>query len=320
MNQTSRACRLSLAGGVLLLIALGAAACSPGADSSTTSDSAAGTGIDRSSSGSAPTDPVAAASADLSAPAEGPRAPVAPGARVVAAERAVISTGNVSLRSDDVRGTLVAVQQVVDRVRGQVTERSAETEDDGTLRSARLVLRVPSASFGETMADLEEPADGVELVGSDSSGQDVTTEVIDLDVRVQVQQRSIDRIALLLDRAESIEDVVAVEAQLAQREADLGSLVQQQTYLADQTSLSTITLSVQRPTTPLEPDEEASGFRAGLSSGWDALSGVATGLLTVLGALVPWLAAVLVLAVPGVPLARRLRRRRGATPEASPTT
>ena len=54
------------------------------------------------------------------------------------------------------------------------------------------------------------------------------------------------------------------------------------------------------------------GFAAGLAGGWDALKTFLVGLSTVAGALLPWLVLVLVLAIPGWPLVRRLRRR--ATP------
>ena len=52
---------------------------------------------------------------------------------------------------------------------------------------------------------------------------------------------------------------------------------------------------------------------AGLAGGWDALHGFLIGAATVAGALLPWLVLALVLAIPGWPLVRRLRRRE-ATP------
>lgn len=250
-------------------------------------------------------------------------APPAPGAPVAAIQRAIISTGTVDLETDDVAATLADVQRVTDRVGGQVTERSAETDDRGGgggggggggaddpgLVRARVVLRVPAERFGQVMADLEATAG---LLGSDTTSQDVTTQLVDTDARVEVARRSIDRVAVLLDRAESISDVVAVEAQLARREADLASLLQQQTYLGDQSSLSTITVSLERSRSASrpEPREQAdAGFLAGLSTGWDALSGATVVALTVLGAVLPWLVLALLAGLPGAALARSLRRR-----------
>jgi hypothetical protein len=60
-----------------------------------------------------------------------------------------------------------------------------------------------------------------------------------------------------------------------------------------------------------KPDDHT-GFLAGLSGGWKALRSFLVGLSTVAGALLPWLVLALVLAVPGWPLVRRLRRRQAA--------
>lgn len=60
---------------------------------------------------------------------------------------------------------------------------------------------------------------------------------------------------------------MAIEAQLNRRQADLGSLKQQQAWLQSQTSMSTITVNLQltpekKATTK---DKDESGFLAGLS-------------------------------------------------------
>ena len=175
-----------------------------------------------------------------------------------------------------------------------------------------MVLRIPTADFDDAMSELEQVAD---LASSKRQTADVTTEVLDIDVRVEAQQRSIDRIQVLFDNATSIKDVVSVESELSRRQADLASLQAQQRYLADQTSMSTITLAVERTpkaTKPKPKDTDEAGFLAGLSDGWGALKTFLVGSSTVAGALLPWLVLMLVLAIPGWPLFRRLRRREPA--------
>jgi hypothetical protein len=175
-----------------------------------------------------------------------------------------------------------------------------------------MVLRIPTADFDDAMTELEKVAT---LVSSKRQSADVTTQVLDTDVRVEAQQRSIDRIQVLFDHATSIKDVVSIEGELSRRQADLASLEAQQRYLADQTSLSTITLAVERTPDKAKPKPEqhdAAGFLSGLSGGWGALKTFLVGASTVAGALLPWLLLALVLAVPGWPLLRRLRRREPA--------
>lgn len=218
----------------------------------------------------------------------------------------IVSTGSVSLSTRDVAATRAAVQHVADTYAGQVTDEETATSDDKRLGYARMVLRVPAGSFTRAVADLEQVAD---LVDSSTTSEDVSTRVIDTDERVKAARASLDRIRTLLSRAERIGDVMAIESQLASREADLNSLLRQQAHLADQTTLATISVSIDRASTaPAHRAAGASGFRAGLDSGWRALRGFATGAATVLGALVPWTPVILLAGVPLWLVRRRARR------------
>jgi len=201
------------------------------------------------------------------------------------------------------------VRKVVDEYAGTVSEDDTESDTDGKALRSRMVLRILTADFDDAMGELEKVAT---LVSSKRKSEDVTTQVLDLDARVEAQRRSIDRIQVLFDHATSIKDVVSIESQLSQRQADLESLEAQQRYLADQTSMSTITLSVERTSKskpPAKPDRDEAGFIAGLSGGWDAMKTFLVGAATVAGALLPWLVLALVLAIPGWPVLRRVRRR-----------
>ncbi len=222
-------------------------------------------------------------------------------------ERALISQGNVQLRSDDVADARFKVQNIVDALAGEISQEETATDDEGEVRTSRLVLRIPSSEYATAMSQLEEAA---ELVVSSSNVEDVTTKVIDNAIRLRIQRRSIERIELLLDRAQSIRDIVSIEAQLSRRQADLGSLERQQEYLADQTSMATIIVSLERtkaPATDKEKDER--GFVAGLDKGWTEFKEAAVAIATGTGAALPFLILLLVVAVPTWILLRRLGRR-----------
>ncbi len=75
-----------------------------------------------------------------------------------------------------------------------------------------------------------------------------------------------------------------------QRQAELQSLKAQQAYLADQTSLATITVHLSTPEKYVPPPDalQDAGFLTGLKAGWDALSDVVVVALTVVGAVLPF--------------------------------
>ncbi len=290
-------------------------ACSGGSgDSATSADALAGGG----SADEAPADMGDAARAPSQA--EGGDAGAGKDGSVANAvdlveQQAVIKNGAVSLRSDDVGKTRFDVQSLVDEHAGQVSEDKTETDKTGDALRSRMVVRVPSEDFDDVMSELAGLA---QLASTSSSAEDVTTQLIDVDAQIAVQQRSVDRVRQLLARAASIRDIMAIESELANRQAQLDSLTQQQAYLKDQTSMATIRVNIERKPSAavLKKEEKKTGFLAGLGAGWDGLRATVVAALTVVGALLPFAVLALLVGVPVWLLVRRMRR----TPTSSPAT
>jgi hypothetical protein len=312
MTRTLRILRVHRApaavAALCLTAALGLAACSSGSsDTSATSDAGAGgsssslaDGLDGPAADNAP----AATARDVATAGEDPRAQ----------RRAIIAHGEVMLRSPDVAGTRADVRRLVDRYDGEVTSEQTDSDENGEAVTARLVLRVPSTDFGRAMESLRHVA---ELAYASADAKDVTTKVIDTRVRLRAQRRSVARVEQLLDRAQDLRDIVLIESELSRRQASLDSLEQQSAYLADQTSMATISVEVDRQEKETAPrDEDHTGFLTGLAAGWHGLTAVAVGLATALGAALPFLVVLAVLLLAAWPFLRVLRRRR--TPPGTP--
>jgi hypothetical protein len=216
--------------------------------------------------------------------------------------RAVISTGQVTLHAKDIARTRSEVVRLVTSWGGSVADEQSTSDNHGRLADSTFTLRVPSDRFDEAMDAFGKLG---EVEQRSQKSQDVTTKVIDNDARVRAGERSIQQIEALLSRAEKLGDIIAIENDLARRQADLDSLKSQQAWLRDQTSLSTITVYLSRPVVHTTT-HEAKGFLAGLENGWDALGGTTVVALTALGALLPFAVLLLVL---GVPLWLVVRRR-----------
>ena len=219
--------------------------------------------------------------------------------------RAIVSTGQLTLHSKDIARARGSVFTLVAGWGGTVADEQTGSDSHGRLSDSTMTLRVPTPRFDVAM-------DALAKVGSveqqNRSSEDVTTKVIDNQARVRAAERSIRSIENLLGRATRLSDIIAIESDLARRQADLDSLKQQEAWLSDQTSLSTITLNLSRPMPPVAKKKvEARGFLAGLDSGWSALQGATLVGLTLVGALFPF---ALLAALVGVPLWLVVRRRR----------
>jgi hypothetical protein len=153
---------------------------------------------------------------------------------------------------------------------------------------ASLELRVPADKFSGVVDQLAglgtEEQRGI-------STDDVTEETLDLDARIATQQARVASGRRLLGQAKSLNDLVMLEGEVAKREADLASLTAKKRRLDDLTALSTITAVLLDPEAVARTDDPA-GFLGGLAGGWKALLASLGVLLTVLGALLPWLIAI----------------------------
>ena len=171
------------------------------------------------------------------------------------------------------------------------------------------MLKVPADSLDRVIDDIAAIG---HVTARTSQVTDHTDEVVDLDARVASQQASVARVRALLAQATSIGDVVAIESELARREADLDSLTNRLAALRDQVALSTLTVDLRSPSAlPVEDDERAAGFADGLAAGWSGLVALGTATAAVIGFLLPFLPVIAVLVGLGWAARRMVRARRG---------
>lgn len=223
-------------------------------------------------------------------------------------ERSIIYTGSIHLTVGDVDQVASRVVEVATGAGGYVG--GDQRSGTGDTSEAELRLRIPAARFS---AVLDEIARLGKANQRDVKTEDVTEETIDLAARIATQRARVASGRKLLARAENLNELITLEGEVAKREADLAALEAKQRRLADLTALSTLTVNLARQ----EPEpEDQTGFLAGWHGGLDALFGTLVVLVTVLGALLPWL---LVFGVPLFLLRRWIRRRRAARPARTPS-
>ncbi len=223
-------------------------------------------------------------------------------------QRSIIYTGSLQVKVDDVAAAAREAAATATRVGGFVGGDQRRSSDADAV--AELQLRVPADRFYAVVEELT--ALGVQQ-RREINTQDVTEETIDLDARITSQRARVESARRLLDRATSISDLVTLENELGRREADLASLEAKKRRLADLSALSTITVTLAGPDVSTAEEENEIGFLVGLRGGWQVFLTSMTVLLTVLGAVLPWL---LVLGVPlGALWWLSRRRRRNRTPE-----
>lgn len=296
-------------------VGLGAAACSDDVDDSAGADGTF-------SSVEAPADvaaPQRASESDAAgsaarpgvAPPEPGKASPAPFQAVNVADRKVVRTASMSVEVDDLQRAAAAVRAMAGTAGGFVGYESSG--DD----FAQLTLRVAADRFDRTLDDVAALG---KVERRDLNTEDVTGQTVDLTARINSQRASVARVQALLDRATTIGEIVQVESELTSRQAELESMEQQAAALGDQVALATV--NVELFTTGQEPskteDDDESGFTGGLSDGWDAFGDLTKGVLTVVGAVLPFAGAAAVIAA--IVLVGIRSRRRSTPAPAGPTS
>ena len=241
------------------------------------------------------------------------RAAAAPGKADAAAQVRLVDLGDRIVRTATVdlevgRGRLGEVvnraTDVVTRSRGIYVGSSTSVPGRGPA-SGEVTFRVPVDRFEAVLRELKGLGS---YRGERSSTQDVTTEYVDLRGQLAAW-RAQERVYLrLLSRARSVGDVIAVQNQLQQVQSNIERLQGQVNHLEDQSSFSTIVLSLSEPGAAGPADRP----RTRLARAWaTAVSGLAVMAAATLVAVV-WLAPLAALAGLVLLVLRAARRPRPA--------
>ncbi len=224
----------------------------------------------------------------------------------VEVDREIIRTATMSVRVDDVRAEVTRVEAITASAGGWIASENVDSQGDALV--ADITVRVPAAELDEVMRQVAELGT---VTWRSVRSEDVTAQGIDLDARIEALRTSIARLDELLAQAASTKDLIDIEGELTARQAELDSLVAQRTALSQAVAMST--LSVTLTPTAEAAEWTAPGFLAGLESGWNAFVALLAGLVTLTGFLLPFLVAMVVIAVPIVAVVfvvlRRRRRR-----------
>lgn len=309
--------RLVAATGLVAAIVAGSAACSRDASNDGASPFTNATADSQTSQdlavGSAPSAYKPAAGSAAGGSGTGRSA--APDLQLLSAsalDRAQIKTAYIGVRSTKVFDLVANVEAIATGLNGYVDSENTQTNAHGVSTSSSVTIRVPVDSFETAVSQI---AGLGQLATKKVTTEDVTGRVADVNSRVRSAQDAIAQLRTLFSHATRLADIITLESQLADREADLEALQAQQRVLAAQTTLSTIAVHVSRPVAapPASNDGDKAGFVGGLQQGWDALVTSFLAVSHALGAALPLAVTVALVAFGCWLIVRRLPRHRPDT-------
>lgn len=222
-----------------------------------------------------------------------PQAVPRPGMADSAISTMLIRRGDVSVRVDSLEPAMAALRRLAASLGGTVGNVSI-TAGEFTVRSATLELRIPAPRFDEAMGGLA-PIGKVEH--SSVTAEDVGEEYVDVRARVANARRLESRlIDLLATRTGKLEDVLAVERELARVREEIERNEGRMRWLGARVATSTIAVTVSEKAPIVGENPGQSVLGQAFVRAWQNFIGLVAWVIASLGVLVPaavvlWLAA-----------------------------
>lgn len=160
----------------------------------------------------------------------------------------IIYTAEAVLETRAFSGTLDKIEQEIKRL-GGFTESAAvkgsraqdAANESAGYRSAVYVLRVPRAAYDQLIKNLSSIGS---MVSFTSGAKNITSEFTDTQARQAAYQTEEKRLLSLLDKAESMEDILTIEKRLSEVRYQIEALTSQLNNWQNQVDYSTVTIRV----------------------------------------------------------------------------
>jgi len=220
--------------------------------------------------------------AAIQSPGQTSATPPEPGASIV--PPMLIRTGSAVIEVDSLEIAISEVRLLAQRMGGFIANTSMQT-GRGQIRSATLELKVPAARFDETIGGLP-PLGKVEAVNERS--EDVGEEFVDISARMTNSKRLEERlITLLATRTGKLEDVLAVERELARVREEIERYEGRIRYLRTRAAISTLNVTVHEPRPLVGNNPGRSVIGEAFRNAWRNFVRFIAGLIEAMGVLIP---------------------------------
>ena len=321
--------RITATIGAALLAALALTACGGGGsdDSSAAGSASFADGGSNESSGRAPDasggdTPASggngAVAGDSAKPASGTAANPVTAANLAANQQSLARRATIALQVKNIGQAVAKVRATTATAQGIVLSENIGTANSNAplAESAKvtattygeITISVPSTELDRVIAELGSVGT---VIRSTSSSENVGGQIVDTTSRLETMRVSVERVRAFLEDAKDLNQIVAMEAELTRRQSDVEALEAQLASLKGSVARSPIQISLTTEPNAIVEQTDDAGFLVGLKGGWDAFTGSATVLLTVVGAMLPFL---VLFALMGLPVVWFLRRRRALAP------
>jgi hypothetical protein len=202
----------------------------------------------------------------------------------------VIRNGQASVEVDKLDPAIARLRRLATELGGYIANSSIVGGRD-QVRSATLELKIPAARFDQAINGLSSIGK-VESVNA--TAEDVGEEFVDISARVTNAKRLEARlVTLLATRTGKLEDVLAVERELARVREEIERYEGRLRYLSTRVAESTLSVTVHEPLPILGQGPGQNPIVVALRQAWRNFIGFIAWMIASMGILIPVVAIAL---------------------------
>ena len=223
-----------------------------------------------------------------------------------------IITVNISAETDDLDALTAALEETISSMDGFVEDQriyNGSTYANRRYRNASLTVRIPA---GDVDAFTEEMGGIANVVSKEKNLEDITLRYVSTESRMKALQTEEARLLEFMEQAETMADLLEIEARLTDVRYELESVTSQLRLYDNQVDYATIYLSIEevQEYTPVEEPTFFERIREGFSDSLEGLKDGAVDFVVWIIANSPYLVVYGVILAGIVLLARRVRKLR----------
>lgn len=190
----------------------------------------------------------------------------------------IIKTGNYTFETQSVNETYRNINRWVTQQKGFI--QSDQTYRDYNRLNRNLIIRIPSEGFQSLVDSLKS---GVKAFDTENIElQDVTEEFVDIEARMKAKKELESRYLQLLNKANSMKDMLEIEAQLSHIREEIEAQEGRLKYLQNRVSYSTLNINFYEVTESVKAPSMSFMSRLGkaFSKGFKGIGEFIIGLTT----------------------------------------
>lgn len=239
-----------------------------------------------------------------------------PEENVQTSNRKLIKTVELSAETESYEALIVNLERQVAELGGYI---EYQYQYNGSLyspydenRSANMTIRIPAERLDEFVVKVGEQTN---ITNKQERIEDVTLQYVDLESRKKALSTEQERLLELLEKAETVEDIITIEQRLSEVRYQLENMESQLRTLDNQINYSTVSLYIQevQRLTPTEEksvwDKMRNGFIGSVYNIGDGFKNGFVGFVINIPYLLIWLIVLVIIFVIFRIILKKIKRR-----------